>query len=178
MRLGATLAAATAVIHCASGSGGGANDPSGADNPLVGSPAPEIRAEAVMGDGPKTLKDANGKVVILDFWATHCGPCKKSFPKYQEIVNDYGGDVAVIAVATDDPEDVKKEQIEEFAKNTGVKFSIVWDKDKTAAKTYSPVTLPVSYIVDKGGVVRHFHVGYKDGEEAKIADEVKALVGK
>ena len=142
--------------------------------------APEINAEAVSGEGPKNMKAAQGKVVIIDFWGTFCEPCKKSFPKYQEIVEQFPGDVTILAVAVDEPETTKKEQLEQFAKENHAKFAIVWDKDHSAAEKYGmrSLTMPSSFVIDKGGVVRHLHVGFKDGEEKKINEEVKALLGK
>src|SRR4051794_37918669 len=175
-----------AILSLAAASCGGAEaagpaaDASGATGGLVGSPAPEFTAEAVSGDGPKSLQEAKGKVVILDFWATFCEPCKKSFPKYQEIVDQFPGEVTVLAVSVDDPDSTKKEAIEAFAKDNHAKFAIVWDKEHAAAKKYNmdTLTMPSSYIIDKSGVVRYLHVGFKDGEEAKVAEEVKELVGK
>src|SRR5262245_11413125 len=67
-------------------------------SPLVGTPAPAISAEKITGEGPTNLKDASGKVVILDFWGTYCDPCKKSFPKYQELTAQLGDSLTVIAV--------------------------------------------------------------------------------
>jgi hypothetical protein len=66
---------------------------SGGETPSGGGAA-EIQGTFVTGEGPKTLADAKGKVVIIDFWATYCQPCKKSFPKYQELVEQFGGDLA------------------------------------------------------------------------------------
>lgn len=173
--LGAALS--LSVTGCGGGaaSGGGAES-GGADGSLVGKAAPDFAAEAVGGEGPKSVKEANGKVVIVDFWATFCGPCKKSFPKYQELVDQFGGDLAVIGVSVDES-DTEKAKLEEFIKATGVKFSVVWDKDKSAAKAYSPPKMPTAFIIDKTGVVRHIHAGYGEGEEDKIAEEIKALVG-
>lgn len=177
-RAAAPLFFGAALSLLAASCAGGAADASSAQHPLLGKPAPEITAEAVGGDGPKTLKAAQGKVVILDFWGTFCEPCKKSFPKYQEIVEQFPGDVAVVAISIDEPENVKKEQLLQFAKDNHAKFAIVWDKDHSAAEKYGmrSLTMPSSFIVDKAGVVRHLHVGFKDGEEAKIAEEVKALL--
>lgn len=185
LRNAAALCASVALSLAAAGCGGGGANAAGSgpsdassEGGLVGSAAPDITAEAVTGEGPTSLADASGKVVILDFWATYCAPCKKSFPKYQEMVDQFGGELAVIAVSVDDPEDATKEQLEEFAQETGVKFAIVWDKDKSAAKKYSPPKMPTSFVIDKGGVVRHIHAGYESGEETKIAEEINALLGK
>lgn len=185
LRSTVTLSACLALASA--GCGGGSTASAGAGTPdssggssggMVGQAAPEITATEVTGEGPATLKDASGRVVIVDFWATFCEPCKKSFPKYQELMDQFGGDLVVIAVSVDDPEDVKEDQIKEFASATGVKFKIVWDKDKNAVKTYAPPKMPTSYVIDKSGVVKHIHAGYESGEEAKIGDEVRALLGK
>jgi peroxiredoxin len=174
---GAALSLTLAACGGGAGSGGGAETASGAEGGLVGKPAPDLTAEAVTGEGPKTIKDASGKVTIVDFWATFCGPCKKSFPKYQALVDDAAGNLAVIAVSVDEPDDTDKAKIEEFVKETGVKFAIVWDKDHSLAKKYGVEKMPTSFVVDKAGVVRHVHAGYADGEEDKIGEEVKALIG-
>lgn len=164
------------LVGCGGASGAGAES-GNSDGSLVGKPAPDFTAETVGGDGPKTVKEANGKVTIIDFWATYCGPCKKSFPKYQELVDQFGGDLAVIAVSVDE-KDTEKAKLEEFVKATDVKFSVVWDKEHGAADAYKPPKMPTAFIVDKSGVVRHIHAGYGEGEEEKIADEIKALIEK
>ncbi|HSN97895.1 MAG TPA: TlpA disulfide reductase family protein [Candidatus Nanopelagicales bacterium] len=177
----ASVALSALALGCGGGgapaAGGGSETPAG-EGGLVGSKAPEISASPVTGDGPKTLGEASGKVVILDFWATYCDPCKKSFPKYQEMVEEFGGDLAIIAISVDDPDDASEDKLKAFAAETGVKFPIVWDKDKSAAQKYNPPKMPTSFIIDKEGNVKHIHAGYESGEEAKIADEVKALLGK
>ena len=175
-----SILASAALSFAALGCGQGAADASGAKSPLIGAAAPDFKADYVSGEGAKTLKDAQGKVTILDFWGTFCEPCKKSFPKYQEIVEQFPGEVTVLAVSIDDPETVKKEALETFAKDNHAKFTILWDKDHAAAKKYNmdTLTMPSSYIIDKAGVVRYLHVGFKDGEEAKVAEEVKELVAK
>jgi peroxiredoxin len=143
-----------------------------------GKPATELEAAYVMGDGPKTLAEAKGKVVIVDFWATYCDPCRKSFPKYQELVDQFGGDLAVIAISVDEPGDVGEDKLKAFAEETQVKFPILWDKEHKTADAYKPPNMPTSYVIDKEGNIRHTHAKYESGEEAKIADEVKALLGK
>ncbi|WP_437580290.1 TlpA family protein disulfide reductase [Sorangium sp. So ce887] len=179
-RIAAVVLSASIALSLPAGCGGAA--PAAPTAPqagggLIGSAAPELAAEVVSGEGPSTLKDASGKVVIVDFWATYCHPCRKSFPKYQELVDRFGGDLAVLAVALDAPEDVSKEQLVEFADEAGVKFKILWDKDQSAVKNYNPRRMPTAFIVDRSGVVRHVHAGYEDGEEEKISREIEALLG-
>lgn len=183
-----SLALVAALALSAAGCGGGSTPATtGGEGPktaeggasgAVGSKAPELSATPVTGDGPKKLADAAGKVVIVDFWATYCDPCKKSFPKYQQMVDQFGGELVVIGVSVDDPEDASEDKLKEFASATGAKFSIVWDKEQQTAGKYSPPKMPTSYVIDKEGVVRHVHAGYESGEEDKIAEEVNALLGK
>jgi cytochrome c biogenesis protein CcmG, thiol:disulfide interchange protein DsbE len=147
-------------------------------HPLVGHAAPEIiSAEALGGDGPTTLKAAQGKVVILDFWATFCEPCKKSFPKYQEIVDQFPGDVVVLAVSTDEPADATKEQILAFAKKHHATFPIIWDKDGSVRAMYGyPARLPSTFLIDRTGTVRYLYSGYGSWEGATIKAKVEGLV--
>lgn len=177
------LALALATAACGGGTptttdGEGPKTPDSGGSGVVGSPAPELSATPVGGEGPSKLADAKGKVVIVDFWATYCDPCKKSFPKYQQMVEQFGGDLVVIGVSVDDPEDASEDKLKEFAKATGAKFAIVWDKEQQTAGKYNPPKMPTSFVIDKEGNIRHVHAGYESGEEDKIADEVKALLGK
>jgi len=146
-------------------------------HPLLGKPAPEVDVEVVSGEGPKSIKEANGKVLVLDFWGTFCEPCKKSFPKYQELVDKYGGNVVVLAVSVDDPGDKKKEDLTAFASEHKAKFAIVRDKDHKAADAYGlkDMTMPSSFVIDKSGVVRHAHAGFKDDEIETITKEIDAI---
>jgi cytochrome c biogenesis protein CcmG/thiol:disulfide interchange protein DsbE len=175
--LGAALMIALAALGCSPPSPSvDASQKQGGASPLVGQPAPEIHAEKVSGDGPTTIAAAKGKVTILDFWATYCHPCKKSFPRYQELVRSHAKDVAVIAMSVDGTDDSTAAQIAAFGKSAEVTFAIVWDKDTTAVKAYHPPKMPSAYIIDRKGIIRSLHAGYEDGEETRIAAEVERLI--
>ncbi len=170
-------------LGCAGGGGEGpkATDGDGSSagsGPASSGGAAEIQGTFVIGEGPKTLAEAKGKVVIVDFWATYCQPCKKSFPKYQELVDQFGGELAVIGVSVDEPGDVDEAKLKEFVASTKVKFPIIWDKEHKTAEAYKPPKMPTSFIIDKDGNVAHQHAGYESGEEEKIAEQVKKLLGK
>jgi thiol-disulfide isomerase/thioredoxin len=179
--LGLVSLASSALVGCgggAAGTNGGADTPesSGGGAVEVGKEAPEVKGEHVAGDGPTSLAEGKGQVVIVDFWATFCDPCRKSFPAYQELVDKYAGDLAVIAVSVDDPEDVTAEEVKQFGEELGVSFPLVWDKGQETAGVYNPPKMPTSYIIDTDGVLRHIHAGYESGEQAKIDEEVGALL--
>lgn len=136
----------------------------------AGDPAPGFSIDSMNGQGKLTL--APGKVTIVDFWATWCEPCKKSFPKLQELYVKYkASGLEIVAVSVDD----EKNGITDFAKTHGAKFPVGWDDGKRIADKWKPENMPSSYIVGKDGVVKHVHRGYHDGEEIEVEKELKAL---
>lgn len=143
---------------------------------LVGNPAPEFAVKAVAGPkGTVSLKALRGKVVLVDFWGTFCEPCKKSFPKLQDLHAKYGASgLRIVGISEDESDD--KDKIPGFADTYGAKFTLGWDEDKSIAKSYKPETMPSSFIIDKKGVVRFAHVGYHDGEEVEVEKEIQDLL--
>ncbi len=158
----------------ASGKG---SESGGSDSSLVGNPAPDFSLKAVAGGkGTVSLKSLRGKVVLVDFWGTFCEPCKKSFPKLQDLNTKFStSGLRIVGISEDESDD--KDKIPGFADTYGAKFTLGWDEDKTVAKSYKPQTMPSSFIIDKKGVVRYAHVGYHDGEEVEVEKEIKELLG-
>ena len=136
-----------------------------------GDKAPQFALDSMNGAGKMTI--APGKVTIVDFWATWCEPCKKSFPKLQELYVKYKSNgLEIVAVSVDD----EKNGITDFAKtHGGAKFPVGWDDGKKLAEKWKPENMPTSYIVGKDGTVKFIHRGYHDGEENEIEKELKAL---
>lgn len=135
-----------------------------------GKKAPVFSVKQLNGKGKVTIPE--GKVVIVDFWATWCEPCKKSFPKFQELYVKYkASGLEIAAISVDD----EKDGIAEFAKTHGAKFPVGWDKGHKIADIWKPPSMPTTFVVDKKGVIRHIHTGYHDGEEATLEKEIKAL---
>jgi peroxiredoxin len=181
MNLARSLAALAALsslvaVGCGgeSSSGEGASSPpSGGGHPLVGKPLPDFAAATVNGKGRASVKPNAGKVIVVDFWATWCEPCKKSFPKLEELYVKYrASGMEIVAVSEDD----ENEGIRSFGDSFGAKFPLVWDNGKAIASKWHPKSMPSTFVVDKKGVVRFVHVGYHDGEEAEIEREVKSLL--
>ncbi len=158
----------------ASASGEGASSASGGTGGLVGSPGPDFsQATVANGRGNVSLRSLQGKVAIVDFWATWCGPCKKSFPKLQELNTKYkASGLTIVGISEDDD----KAGIPAFAEELGAKFPLAWDADKSIAGKWHPKSMPSTFILDRQGVVRFVHLGYHDGEEAEIEREVKSLM--
>lgn len=149
--------------------GGAGKEPSG---PVKeGDKAPTFSIDSLNGQGKVAVTP--GKVTIVDFWATWCEPCKKSFPKLEELRVKYEASGFQIIAVSEDDEDTG---IKQFGETHGAKFPLVWDKDKSIAGKYKPPNMPSSFIIDKKGIVRHVHLGYHDGEEKQIEQEVKSLL--
>jgi cytochrome c biogenesis protein CcmG/thiol:disulfide interchange protein DsbE len=154
-------------------SGGGASIAADGKHPLVGAPAPDFAAASVNGKGKAAVKASSGKVLIVDFWATWCEPCKKSFPKLEELyVKFKASGMDLIAVSEDD----ENGGLSDFGNTFGAKFPLVWDEGKAIAGKWQPKSMPSTFVVDKKGIVRFVHLGYHDGEEAEIEKEVKSLL--
>jgi peroxiredoxin len=174
--LASSLALASMGCGGSSASGGepATGGGEGATHALLNSPAPDFSASSVNGKGSVRVGASKGKVLIVDFWATWCEPCKKSFPKLQELYTKYKvSGMDLIAVSEDD----ENQGITDFGSTYGAKFPLVWDDGKNIASKWKPPSMPSTFIVDKKGVVRFVHFGYHDGEEAQIEKEVKSLMG-
>ena len=171
------LAGVLGVTACGGGAEGGKGSESGGDSAgLVGDPAPDFSVKAVTGgSGNVSLRSLRGKVVLVDFWGTFCEPCKKSFPKLQELESRYEeSGLRIVGISEDEAED--QDKIPGFAHSYGAKFTLGWDQDKTIARSYKPDTMPSTFVIDKKGVVRYVHVGFHDGEELEMEKEIKGLL--
>jgi thiol-disulfide isomerase/thioredoxin len=141
------------------------------DHPLSGAPAPAFNLVARNGEHVD-VGAHSGQIVLLDFWATWCEPCRSSFPVYQALVGRYGARVALLAISEDDEE----HGIDGFAAETGVRFPIAWDADKAVAQSYQLRGMPTLFIVDKNGLVRFVHAGFRPGDENQISAAVDSLL--
>jgi cytochrome c biogenesis protein CcmG, thiol:disulfide interchange protein DsbE len=152
----------------ASKSGGAVTEGGG----LIGAPAPDFSLTPAGGGGAIGPAAFKGRVVIVDFWATWCAPCRKSFPAYQALVDEFAGKLAVIGVSVDDDSSA----IETFRSETGVKFPLVWDEGQAVAGSYKPASMPTSFVIDKAGIVTSIHEGFHEGDEANLREKIRSLL--
>ncbi|HXN32014.1 MAG TPA: TlpA disulfide reductase family protein [Polyangiaceae bacterium] len=174
--LAVTLAAALAVASgCGAGEAGaeGAKSPDDAAHPLLGNKGPDFSGKTVAGNSTVSLRSLAGKVAIVDFWATWCEPCKKSFPKLEELNVKYKRNgLEIVGISEDDD----KAGIPTFASELGARFPLIWDENKSIASQWQPRSMPTTFVVDRKGTVRFVHLGFHEGEEAEIEREVKSLL--
>lgn len=160
-----------ALSACAGGPSAKGPDGKGATHALIGTPAPKVAGAPVKGL-PAASVEHEGDVVIVDFWATHCAPCVKAFPRLQELADRHKGKVHVVGISEDEEED----GIAPFVKRTGVSFPMAWDKDKAIGQLYKVDSMPQTFVIDRAGKVRFVHRGYRAGEADGLEDEVKQLL--
>ncbi len=141
---------------------------------LLGKPAPDFKL-ALLDGGEVELSALKGKnVVLLDFWATWCGPCRQVMPALDKVSKDYASK-GVRYLAVNLREDPAK--IRAYLKQAGLKIEVPLDKDGKVAESYHVRGIPTMVIVDKQGIVREAHVGASANLETELRKNLDKIVG-
>ncbi len=149
---------------------------------MINVPAPQFAAKDIDGN-PVSLADLKGKVVIIDFWATWCGPCKKSFPAMQMAVNKYKNDpnVVFLFVHTWEKEDNQTKAAIEYLEENNFTFRLVMDLKDPVTKTNNIIApfkvsgIPSKFIIDGQGNIRFKVIGFSGSDEAAV-EEMSAMI--
>ncbi|MFK7984505.1 MAG: TlpA family protein disulfide reductase [Sandaracinaceae bacterium] len=137
-----------------------------------GARAPEIGLTDLNGNRV-TTQSLRGKVVLVDFWASWCEPCAEEMPVLERLYQRYRGQgFTVIAVS----QDRTAANMRTFLGEHRVSFPVVHDAQHAVAGRYGPGTMPSSFIIDRRGVVRHIHAGYRSGDARVFEREIRALL--
>jgi peroxiredoxin len=141
----------------------------GASAPLTqSSVAPDFSLESLDGKTMR-LSDLRGKAVLLNFWATWCGPCKIEMPWFVDLQNQYGSQgLQIVGVAMDD---ASKEDIGKFAKDMGVNYPILIGKDSVGDQYGGVPALPETFLISRDGKIVDKIIGLKG--KAEIEDAIK-----
>lgn len=146
--------------------------------------APSARA-LTPGDAPPPIDMADlagekveiaaleGKVILVDFWASWCRPCKQEMPVLEALHKKYAAQGLVIVGVNIDS---SAKKMTKFLNGTPVTFRIVHDRKLVVANRYEPETMPTSYFIGKDGTLRHVHEGFGKGDAAALEERVKALL--
>lgn len=119
---------------------------------------------------PVTLSQMKGKPVVINFWATWCGPCKSELPAFQQAYEIYGEDVVFMMVDMVQGRTETKAGAIEYVDGQGYTFPLYFDEDETAVVTYDIGAVPATFVIDEKGQLVESHVG------AMSFDELEALL--
>ncbi len=119
------------------------------------------------------LPALKGKVVLLDFWASWCAPCKASFPTLNDLQAKYGSRGLVILGVNVDEDAADKDK---FLKTTPASFVIVRDAAQKLVAAANVKTMPTSFVIDRAGVIRHVHSGFRSKDAAAFDQQISALL--
>ncbi len=138
---------------------------------MVSDAAPNFTLYTLDGDEVK-LSDYLGKVVILDFWATWCAPCRKGIPDLISIQNEYKDDLVVIGISLDQPS--TQDQLVPFIESFGINYPIVLGDLEVSAAYGNIQAIPTSFVIDKEGNIINKHIGLVP--KSTLIEEIKLLL--
>ena len=139
----------------------------------AGKPAPDFTAQSTKGE--VKLADYKGKVVYVDFWASWCGPCRRSFPWMNDMQQKYGGKGLVVVGVNVDK---KRADADKFLAQIPASFTLAFDEAGSTPSAYGVKGMPSSYLIDAGGKVVYVERGFLDEHKAELEQRVAALVNK
>jgi len=146
--------------------------------------ASQVMAETIEGQAPDfTLKsqggqnlrlsDLRGEVVMINFWASWCGPCRQEMPLLDQLYAQYKP-MGFTILGVNVEEDSQKAQ--ELLKSVSVSFPVLFDNQSKVSKLYDVVAMPSTILVDRDGNMRYVQHGYKPGYEQEYQDQIRALI--
>jgi thiol-disulfide isomerase/thioredoxin len=139
----------------------------------TGGPAPNFTLDSREG-GQLSLSELEGQVVMINFWATWCAPCRQEMPLLEEIYQRYAPlGFTLLGVNVEEDSAGADRWLRE---NVPVTFPILYDPENSVSELYDVNAMPTTVLVDRTGNVRVIHKGYKPGDESEYIDYVRSLI--
>ena len=135
-------------------------------------PAPAFTLAARSGQDV-SLGQYKGQVVMINFWASWCGPCRQEMPLLESIYKKYNKMGFTLIGVNVEPD---SNAANEWLKATPVSFPILYDRDSKVSKLYDVAGMPSTVIIDRSGKLRVLHRGYKPGDENEYLDSIRTLI--
>ena len=134
--------------------------------------APDFTLHSVEGPNQR-LQEQRGRVVMVNFWATWCGPCRQEMPQLNRLYEKYkASGFVLLGVNVDDDQ----RKAAEVASKLGVTFPVLLDTDKAVSKLYDLSTMPSTVLIDRDGKIRYVHRGYLTGYEDNYEKQIRELL--
>ncbi len=135
-------------------------------------PMTQVSLPNVKG-GAASLADFKGKVVLVDFWASWCSPCRQSFPWMNKLQQQYQAEgLEVVAINLDQ----EVELATDFLQEVPAQFTVLLDTDAQLPGEYGVMGMPSSYLIDRNGKIRAQHIGFHSDRVKGYEDTIKALL--
>ncbi len=135
--------------------------------------SPAVEISSLAGSPVKTDAELAGKVVIIDFWASWCGPCRKSFPFFNQLQQKHqAAGLVVLAVN----EDESRSDAEAFLQQYPANFAVLFDKEGQLASQYQIPGMPTTVVIDRNGKIRYSHSGFFESKTAAFEQEIQQLL--
>jgi len=135
-------------------------------------PAPDFALKTPSGENAR-LSEYRGEVVMINFWASWCAPCRQEMPLLEELYTQYQPlGFTILGVNVEQDSSKALAMLEDIP----VSFPVMLDTQSTVSKLYNVVAMPTSILVDRDGNMRYLHHGYKPGYEEEYQQQVRELI--
>jgi thiol-disulfide isomerase/thioredoxin len=137
----------------------------------IGAAAPKFKLPDLKGRD-FSLDQYKGKIVLMDFWATWCGPCRMSMPLLEKLQREYPKDLVLLAINLQEPEDV----VRDYIRKENVGSQVLLDKEGTVGEAYGIGSIPMHVLVDRNGIIRHVQLGFDPRMASQLRTEIQKLL--
>lgn len=137
----------------------------------IGGPAPTFELDDLSGRRV-TLEQYRGKVVLLDFWATWCTPCRRTMPVLERLQKEFAGELVLLAINLQEP----AEEVRDYVIRRGIESTVLLDLDGRVGHAYRAQAIPMQVLIDRQGVVYDILVGLSPTLERDLRAEIEKLI--
>lgn len=136
----------------------------------IGQAAPNFKLQDLTGQ-QVSLNEFKGKIVMLDFWATWCGPCRMTMPVVESLQKEYAGTMVLLAVNLQEPLDV----VRDYIRAHGIHSRVLLDEDGAVGSMYGAEAIPMQILIDKQGIIRFVMAGFSPRMASQLRNEINKL---
>jgi thiol-disulfide isomerase/thioredoxin len=136
----------------------------------IGSAAPNFKLPALRG-GEISLDQYRGKIVMLDFWASWCGPCRMTMPLLEKLQREYADIMVLLAINLQEPGDI----VRDYVRNQGISSNVLLDEQGVVSEAYGTYSIPMQVLVDKNGIIKYIQIGFNPRMSSQLRAEIEKL---
>jgi thiol-disulfide isomerase/thioredoxin len=138
--------------------------------PAIGQAAPNFNISDLSGQ-QVSLDQFKGKIVMLDFWATWCRPCRMTMPVVEDLQKEYADSMVLLAINLQEPHD----EVRDYIRAQGIHSRVLLDEEGAVAAKYGAESIPLQILIDKQGIIRYAMAGYGSGMASRLRTEINKL---